>query len=85
MVDALTDPKKKQLLECIHQLGDRAIELDELHVACCLNTVCGAIMSGDDDQLALLCETFSHIKLNTMKKEEATIDKLFKDLKNGQD
>ena len=59
---------RKQLLDCFIQLSMRAEELNEKDISTCVSTLCGAIMSNNDNQLAIVCKAFSEIKLDELKK-----------------
>ena len=78
------DQNRKQLFDCIVQLAERASETGELHISSCLNTLCGAIVANDDNQLSFFCEAFSRLKVDQLEKEQVLMDKLFGDLKKEQ-
>ena len=61
---------RKQLFDCFIQLSVRADDLNEKDIYTCVSTLCGAIMSNNDNQLAILCKAFSEIKLDELKKKE---------------
>lgn len=76
------ESNRKQLLDCLNQLAERALELDESHISICINSICGAIAGNDDDQFSYMCEAFARIKLNQAMKEEEMLNKLMNSIKN---
>lgn len=61
---------RHQLLFCLSQLAARAEELDEVNISLCIHTLCGSIASYDDKQFSYMCEAFSRMQLDQMKKED---------------
>jgi hypothetical protein len=69
----MNSPEKTQLLQCIHDLAERASELNETNIAVALFTLNAASMTQSDRALADVCHAFALEqikKLDEMKSKE---------------
>ena len=63
---------RNQLMDCMKQLGERAEELGEKHIAVCCYTLGGCIQHGNDHQFAEICGTFAQAMKDALPAKPST-------------
>ena len=72
----MNSPEKKQLLQCIQDLAERASELNEPNIAVALFTLYAASMTQSDRVLADMCHAFASEQIKRLDDEKKSKEKL---------
>jgi hypothetical protein len=60
---------RDQLKQCIYDLAERSVELDEPHISCALFTIAGSITEHSDDALSVWASEFAKMRIGIIKEK----------------